>query len=302
MATVPFAVATEEFMPLVNALIKSKGGFIERLNNTALVPDGARSGAVTARITTAVTPQAITDGTLPQNFAARSEVALTAFAQQHPIKLQPYQINQFLNSPDAIEKELRAAASGFYVSWEGEVIADLVAGTPGNTQTLTAGQIDFATDGTDAEAYDNLRKFDQALAYIEANTNGSTSDLWIVMPTVAYGNFITMLGSSRYGAKNLEFGRESMQEDERQYFYKGIPIYKTTVTTNFGGAAKECAYIGHRDAEAALLVGVEDQGAATGQPGFRPMDDGLTGMILQTYGFAGLIQAGHYAAIMNPTI
>lgn len=289
---------TESFLGLVNALLKSDGQFINRLNQTAMLPSMVRSGAVTARITTTVTPGDIADGTMATNGAARTEVALTAFRKQHAIKLFPDEVGQFLNEPEAMIREAQQFAAGANVLMEGEIIADLVAGTPGHTSTLTTGQIDFLTDGTDAEAYDNLNELDKAIGYMRANTGGYDDALTIIMPTTAYSNFTTLLGSSRYGANIWVQNGQAL--GKRHLVYQGIPIFPTTVTTNFGGAGKECAFVVHRDAEAVLWQGAEFHGAVTGEAPFRAFDDGLYGAILQAYGYAGLVQA-LYAAVLNPT-
>ena len=298
MAVVPFVTKTERFANLVNALIKSDGGFVNRLNNTAIVPNGTRSGAITSRITTAITLQDITDGTMPQNFAGRTEVPLTAFRKQHPIKLNPDETDQFWGDGEAMIREATAFASAAWVAMEGEIVADLVGGTPGHTSTLTTGQIDFLTDGTDGEAYDNLNELDKAIGYMRANTGGYDAALSILMPTTAYSNFVTLMGSSRYGA-NM-WVQESKVLGQRVLNYQNIPVFPTTVTTNFGGAGKECAFVVHRDAEAVVWQNMEFHGAQTGEPAWRAFPDGTYGCLIQCYGFAGLVQA-LYAAVLNPT-
>ena len=67
------------------------------------------------------------------------------------------------------------------------------------------------------------------------------------------------------------------------------------MTTNFGGASKECAFVVHGDAEALawneLMMPTED---------FEFYGDGMWKLFMQCFGYAGLIQATHYAAVMNP--
>ena len=295
----PFGTKTEKFLGLINALIKSDGQFVNRLNRSAQIPGGVTSGALTARVTTAVTLTDPTDGTMAANGAARTEVALTAFRKQHAIKLFADETGQFWDDPDAMEAEANAFASAAWVAMEGEIVADLVAGTPGHTSTLTTGQIDFFTDGTDAEAYDNLNELDKAIGYMRANTGGYDDALSILMPTTAYSNFTTLLGSSRYGANIWVQNGQAL--GQRYLVYQGIPIFPTTVTTNFGGAGKECAYVVHRNAEAVVWQNAVFHGSATNEPIWRAFDDGLYGCIMSCFGYAGLISAGQYAAVLNPT-
>ena len=281
-----FAVETAAFTKLFNALLKSDGGFLAGLNNTALVPNAARSGAITARITTAVTLTTITDGTMASNAAARTEVDLTPFQGQHVISLFPYETAQFTADSDAMEREVSATVSAARVLGETTVLADLVAGSPGATQTLPDGQLDFTTDGTDAEAYLALDKLDQALTYVEANTAGGNGRISILTTVTGFGKLITLRQTSR--------GKTDFDRENGQWMYRGWPIYPTTVTTNFGTATKAAAFVVHHDAEALVFNEL-----FIPQAEFKLGDDGMQKLFLQVFGFAGLIQATHYAEVVN---
>lgn len=280
-----FGTRTERFTDLFNALLKSDGGMLTMLNDTAIVPDGARSGAVTARITTAITLADVTDGTMAANGAARTEVALTAFVKQHPISLFDYELAQF--DGDAEEKEMRQFISAARVAAETEVLADLVAGTPGATETLPTGQIDFATDGTEGEAYTTIATLDAAIGYVEANTQGSPDNIFILVPAVGWSALKSLRGITRLA--------RYFDKQNNRWYYDGYPIFVTTVTTNFGTAGKEAAFVVHTDAEALvwneLFLPHEE---------FRHYGDGMWKLFIKCFGFAGLIQATHYAAVLNP--
>jgi|GEM_PF-2468972 len=282
-----FGTRTERFTELFNALLKSDGGMLNMLNDTAMVPEGAQAGAITTRITTAVTLQSTTDGTPLANNAARTEVGLTVFEGVHTISLFEYELRQF--DGKAEKKEVKAFVSAARVAAETEIIADFVAGTPGATETLPAGQINFGTDGTDAEAYTTIDKLDQAIAYVDVNTAGAEDgQTFIVVPKACYGKLISLRGVSRLRG---DFDREG-----RRWYYQGYPIFKTSVTTNFGGASKAAAFVVNVDAEALVWT---DMTMPTEE--FTHHSDNMWKLFLNTYGFAGLIQASHYAEVANPS-
>ena len=284
-----FDTRTERFTELYNALLKSDGGMLNLLNDSALVPDGARAGAVTARVTTAVTLQDVTDGTMASNNAARTEVSLTAFEKQHPISLHSYELAQF--DGDSEIKEVRQFVSAARVMGEGEVIADFVAGTPGATETLPAGQIDFATDGTDGEAYTTINALDAAIGYVEANTQGdpdAANRTFIVTTKTGWSNLKSLRGVSRLS--------RYFDKQNGRWYYDGYPIFISTVSTNFGGASKAAAFVAHGDAEALVWEEMEMP-----HDDFRHYGDGMWKLFMKCYGFAGLIQATHYAEVANPS-
>ncbi|HUW35308.1 MAG TPA: hypothetical protein VM223_27165 [Planctomycetota bacterium] len=278
-----FGTVTERFTGLFDALIKSDGGFLNMLNNTAIVPDATRAGAVTTRITTAVTLQTTTDGTLLANNAARTEVALTAFEGAHTISLFEYQLAQFDGAAE--RAEVRAFTSAARVLAETTVIADLVAGTPGDAQTLPDGQMNFTTTGTDAQAYIAVDKLNAAIAYVDVNKAIGGNTFILLNPT-SYRKMISLRGTSRL--------RDDFDREGTFWFYLGLPIFKTSVTTNFGAATKAAAFVVHSDAEALAWTDVY-----LPHEEFRHYGDGMWKLFMKTYGFAGLIQGSSFAEVLN---
>lgn len=281
-----FAVETIKYTDLFNALLKSNGGFLNFLNRSPKLSPNA--GAISARITTAVTLQTPADGTMLANNAARTSVALTAFNGIHTISLFDYELDQFSKDPSATVAEVEAFASAARVQAETEVLADLVAGTPGATYTNAAGTMDFTNLDTDAKAYVAMGKITSAIAWVQANCAGNLDgNVCILASQAAYGGLLAM----RY------FGRLAgdFERVNGQWSVMGYPIEMTTVTTNFGGASKDTLYVIHRDAEALVWSDV-----VVPHEEFVHCPDGLWKKYLKCYGFAGLIQA-NYAAVANTT-
>lgn len=282
-----FGTDTKQFSTLFNAVLGArKDGIVPFLNRPGIVPGGARAGAITTRITTAVTLQTPADGTLLANNAARTEVNLTAFIGGHTLSLFPYELEQW--DADAEAREIDAFINAAFVQAEDEVLADLVGGTAGTTATLATGQLNFSTDKTDAEIRDNLDKLYTALVGLEVNTQGKPNDIIGITHSTAYKNLM-LLADSTQGSPDIR------RTEGGGLVIKGYPIYMTTATDNgFGSAADlDTFYWVHKDAEALCWSGAEVHAP------MHAADDGLWKKIWVAYGYAGLMQATHYATVIN---
>ena len=279
-----FGVDTGLYTDLYNAVLNANRRWLDFFPNMG----SPSAGTTNSRITTAVSLQTPADGTMLANNAARTSVALTAFDGAHTISLLAYELDQFTRDPGALPAEVKAFANASVLAAEEIVIADLVAGTGGNEETLPVGQVDFATDGTVTERHTTLSALDVSIAFIRAATQSKPQDLFILMPSVCYGNFLTLINATADATASIT------QYGEPVPTYRGIPVFVTAVTTNFGAAAKDAAYVVHKDAETINWQPFEMQ------PGFHKADDGLWKLIMSTYGHAGLIQASHYATVINP--
>lgn len=288
-----FGTDTKFFSRLFNAKMEASGSFTAFLNDTAMVPAGARAGAITTRITTAVTLQAPADGTMLANNAARTEVNLVAFRGIHTLSLFPDELAQW--DADADAREFDAFVNAARKAAELEIITDWVAATltAPLTSTLPVGQIDFACDGTDAEIFLALNALDQTLSQVEFATQGKPGRIGIVTHPIAWGNLRTLSGMGRLGAQVL-----TMQQDV--LFYKGRPVFlcDADVAGYADGAGEVAAFVFHTDAEALVWDEVFIPHEAP-----RFADDGLFKKFWYTYGFAGGIQLenGHLAQVLNPS-
>jgi hypothetical protein len=295
-----FGTLSTKYTPLYQALCQA-GGFISFMNSS-VDPDQLKSGKLTARITTAVTLGSITDGTLAANGAARTEVALTIATGTHAISLFPYETGNI--GPDDVRQNIIAFQDAMRLLAEQEIVIDLVAGTPGNVQTLANGTMNFTNLDTLAKQCVALGKFMNALTYVEANTQGKGGAICIAFSATSYGNFLALRNESSF--KN-DFERETVPDPlggpgRPRWTYLGYPMFVLTETTDFGVASKECCYIIHKDAEALVyqdLYFPADDGGAMGGGLFRDYGDYMQKFCMAGWFYAGLIQASHYASVLN---
>jgi hypothetical protein len=283
-----FGTRTIVYTGLFTPAIKSSGGITSNLNSPRIGKPTA--GAITVRITTAVTLQTPADGTMLGNNAARTNVNLTAFAGAHTVSLFPYELDQWDADADAVEFKVFVDAARRKA--ELEIITDLVAGTAGTSKTLPAGQLSFAADGTAQEIFTTLQRLDQTLAGLMSNVQDISQVFGICTPT-GYANLQTCIGQSSYGQYLSETANGTLT-------YKGRPIYmyNGTAVSGFGDAANDdCFYWVHPDAEA--LTWVEAFSPNGGQ--LQHEADGFFKKYFHTWGFAGLIQSTHYATVVNGT-
>jgi hypothetical protein len=292
MAT--FGTLTKTFTPLFLPAIKSTGSWINGLNDSAQI-GSARAGAISARITTAVTMQTPADGTMLANNAARTEVALTAFKGVHTVSLWQYETDQYDASADAKEFSVFLDASRLLA--EKTVITDLVAGTPNNTQTLVAGQLNLSTDGTDAEIRSNLSKLDIAIGNLMAQVAGKSDGVFAVTTPLAWANLHGLIAQSNYGAFLSQSATDSTAGVIR---YRGIPIYmyNGAAVSGFGeSAGDEILYFVHRDAYALTWADAWSPNGGN----FTHEPDGFMKKYFHCFGFAGRIQNTHYTCVKNGT-
>lgn len=282
-----FGTDTIQFTNMFNAALKARtdAGIVNMLNRPELVKGGATAGAWTARITTAISLQTVQDGTMLANNAARTNVNLTAFLGAHAASLFPYETGQF--DADSEAAELNAFVDAAILAAETEIITDLVGGTPSTTATLTAGQLNFGTDGTATEINDNLLKLYAVLAGVMAQTQGKAKSIFGVTTPTAYGNLLALADIAGSGA--------NIRQTDDILYIKGFPVFMTNAAfTGFGtAAAADAFYWVHKDAEALCWNGA---GLAAD---WHHADDGMYKKIWHAFGAAGLIQATHYGAVIN---
>lgn len=270
-----------------NALLDASPGMLAMLASPKVQDPTA--GAITVKITTAVTLADLTDGSLAVNGAAQTLVNLTAWAGQHVVSLFPYEAGQW--TPDKDTAEFLAFVNAARLRGQLEVMTDLVAGTPGLSIANPNGQMDFATDGTVAEQWTSLNTLDRAVAYVKAKTQGkSQGRIFIVTTYQGWANLQTTMGTAE--GKML-----SMSPEGDLMYFRGLPIFLYDQSlTGWGGASDVAAFVVHSDAEALVW-----QEAFVPHAGLEFYGDGFQKKFWQTFGFAGLIQASHYAEVTNGT-
>lgn len=248
----------------------------------------ARAGALTVPIPTAVTLQTLTDGTLLANNAAQTLVDLTAWRGGHTASLFMDQLEQWTPERDAAETQLFIDASTNKMIFE--LIDDLVNGTPTTQKTWPVGQIDAAADGTAQEIFTTLQTLDLAISGLRALTQGKGGRLIIISNSTAQSNIMTCAGNN--------YALASEQSGRLLDSYKGIPWVTTDVSiSGWGtGAGKSSVFIVHSDCEAVAWADVFIPHA-----NLEYVHDGTFKKNWLTCAFMGLLQASHYAEILNPS-
>lgn len=272
---------------VVNAGFLGHAGLLSRFHD---VSELARTGVGSIPGWTAPTATDIAEGTGVTNAANNTFVALTYVDYQVTRSLEPHQMRALDTNPQAAAKWGLSVANAFTVLAQNAIIAGLIAGTPGQTETLTIGQVNFITDGTAAEAYQNLRIMNRAIGYVLANNTAMTlDDISIVVPPDVWAYFSTLVDSTVGASFRLK-------NDGPMTYMNGLPIFSVGGATNFGGATYECAFVVPRDAVAFAWGGAEVEGG-----GYVPHWDALYKLVtVAPFGYAVLSNGGEYAQVVNP--
>lgn len=281
-----YGTANVHYTKPYNAVLSSNPGFTALLARPDLGVNGDEA-AISVLITTAVTLQTLTDGTMLANNAAQTIVALTLFDGVHTLSLKIGQLGTWTPEKDAAE--FLAFADAAEAKAQLEVMTDLEAGAAGLTVTLPTGQVDFTTDGTVAEQWLALNALDQAVSFVESQTQGkSTGSIFIIMPRAGHANIRTTLGTTE--------GARFLTESGGFMFFRGHPIFLFNQTlSGWAGAGDVAAFVVHTDAEALTFTRTHIPHA-----GLEHYSDGFYKKFWQTFGYAGLIQASHFAEVDNP--
>ncbi len=281
----PFQV---QYATAINASIQGSRGISTSVNNLVEIPDGAQAGAITVTVLTHSTSSALVDGTVLTNDTATTEVVLTYVDNAVTLSLSPSQVKAQLTSPRWMEAIQENHASALTLDANNAVVADFVAGTPGLVETLAAARIDFAP-GTDAQNDVMFGQVIKLIVYLQTNMQkvADMNEFGIIMGTTALGNFTTLKTTRR--SYEVIMGPDGINR------FMGIPLYGTTITTSFGGAGNDCAYIYHKNAEA---LAFKDPGLLNGRPFIA--GDGYTKWTTVAPFAAGLVNATLLTSILNP--
>lgn len=231
---------------LVAGFMLANKGWLSRVNTLAELPSGAEEGAVSMTYISGVTVAGITDGTMVTNNTDSTTVAAVLVDKQATVSLKPSQAASFYTKPENIRIIAERHSDALSADAQNALIADLIASTPlsGATKTLTIGQIDFVTDGTVSEAYDNLKNMAVVVALVQATNQGiPLEDMAIVMAPAAYANFIVL------NATGISNATPVLQIDRMggaMYSFMGVPVFVLSGATNFTGADKHAAFVTSR--------------------------------------------------------
>lgn len=274
-----------------NTLVASgrNAEWLNRLNDASQwVSDAAQAGTVSVPVVTAFTAQSITDGTLQTNQFNNTIASLTGYDRTVPISLKPSQLRALeWSRPENMATIAEQAADGIRKVVVSQIIADLVAATPGFQQTLATGKIDFA-----AATATQIAQLDFLIQSICANSNANEDELLILTTPTAAANI--------FAARNSLVGYTGLGMSAAGYRnYAGIPLYTVAATTtNWGGAGKACLYVLHKSVYTiAKMLGYPHDPDRF----WIPEGDGFYKHLVNGTWFGGVSLAGLLGEIMNPT-
>lgn len=263
--------------------------WLDRLNDaSSFVSDAAQAGTVVVPVVTAFTAQTITDGTLQTNQFNNTTASLTGYDRTVPISLKPSQLRAVeWSNPENITIIAEQAADGLRKVLAAQVIADLVAASPGFSKTLSTGNVDFAS-----ATQTDIAMLDFLVASVIANSNADPSELTILTTPTGMANL--------FAARNALVGFTGLGLSNEGYLnYAGIPIFPVAATTtNWGTSGKAAAFVVHKSAYtlAKLMAYPHDPDRF-----WVPEGDGTYKHLINGTWFGGVSLAGVLGKIVNPT-
>lgn len=275
----------------VNASLRAgmgKAAVLKMVNDLFEIPNAAQYGKLDIPVITDFTAATPVDGVPLTNGLNTTLASMTFTPQVVPIKLQDTQRANGLLTGASAETIVRGASDALAKSAINSLIATMVAATPGFSETLAAGKIDFAA-ATQAE----LALLDQALAYSAAVSDSLISELAIWTTDTGLGNLMAATGVlvNQPGVKQITQGADG------RWTYGGVPIFGLkTGAANFGLTTKAAAFVTSRNALACKMAEVKPQGDGEG----RYFDDGLWGAVYSGPYCYGLLNQTMIAEIINP--
>lgn len=239
------AVAQLAFIaPLVQKQLLAPKGILQFCSNlTSSIPMAHRAGKITVPVISSLAVSSVVDGTIPTNSYNSTSVDLTFVDQIVPVKFPPSEWNAIASSEAHMAKIIQAAADALELAATRMLGDLLIAATPGNTDTLPDGQLNFTTDGTQAEALQNIRFFLEAHDYLRVTNQGiSDADIAGFLPQESFTNI-----------RSLQFsgaGGNYVMRDGPDYIVDGVKMHPFTGDSDFAGATEPAYYAFIRDAVA----------------------------------------------------
>lgn len=278
------------YTALILGLLKGHYPLLSKLNDKFRVPAGQSKGSLTARVLSSVAAVTPVDGTMLTNQATNAYVALTYADKAMPVSLLPSEYDTMLSDPDSRDAYETMGADALYQAAMNDLVAAVIAATPGKQFTLTAGQIDFNTDGSTAEILDNLQRIGKCRGYLLANrTDTRPEDLIILTTGDGFGNLDAIAGSGLAGTGLAPNAQGQMS-------YRGTPIFAVTGPSGWGGASNHAMIIAHWTALCCKIDQVK-----VGGGGWQYHSDGFYKFIPHGYYATGVPVQALFAEILNPS-
>lgn len=248
MSNTPAVMYTALLAGAVEATGDRTTGWLRQFYNPSrFVQNATQTGSVQVPKPSAFTVGQVSLGT-PVTMAYNNTYATLTFRDRNvPIAVTPSLRRQFdFANPENIREVAKMSADALMKDAAAQVIADLVAATPGKTTALATGKIDFVSP-TAAEIAAVFR----SISYVEAHSGGG--QVFLVFEPTAWGNFSA-------GVANLSAGAITLAPTHYGpgvQMFNGYPCYVTASTaTAWGGASNACCYILHTNSYAFTTTGV----------------------------------------------
>lgn len=278
-----------EYTEMMEYLIKGHLPLLSRINQEFDIPDGAQAGAITVDVLTGITATTVSDGTMLSNGAANVLTALTYVQSVAPVSLLPGQFRSSLRNPRSVQRYLNAGADAIAQAAMNSIVAGMIAATPGSSDTLPVGNVDFKNDGTIGDIISNLNVIGARIGYLRSVKSNATDEEFYALTTpTGYGNLYAIAGSNQIGSFLQRGGPSGL-------LFGGIPVYSVTGPSNWGAATKAAMYIAHRSAYALKFDGVFMHGGDW----IAASDGTYKGIFLGPYAH-GSVMPDLLAEILNP--
>ncbi|MCK5606723.1 hypothetical protein KAR91_32775 [Candidatus Pacearchaeota archaeon] len=273
---------------LIQSIIDGSKGINTSVNNLVEIPDGAQAGAITVTVLSQSTTTTIGETTALTNDTNSTVANLTFIDEAVTLTLKPSQAKGFYTKPGNLEQVAENHADALIRSANESLIDAYVTATPGTTETLGAGRIDF-TPGTDAQNTTMFAQVAKLLGYLKARMQTAMlADFHLIFAEDAFSNF-TALKTDRASYAPV-LGMDGI------WRFMGATMHITSYSTNFGGAGNECVFA---YAENAAALAFDDPGFLPGSPGFRSYDGVWALTTIGPYAF-GVTNQALLTSVLNP--
>lgn len=262
---------------------------LDRFHRMMEVPEASSAGAVSVTMLDNITVSTITDGTVQTNDMGQTQVSMTLVEKAATLSLPPTAARSSLTNPANQAVIAMGAANALVVQAQQAIIVAMVAATPGISNTLTTGQIDFTTDGTLAEQADNLRKLASTVVQCcTAHNEIPYSEHTILTTPAGMANLAAIQG-------NL-FNAPLLNPSNSMWSFMGVPIFVIGgYTTNWGAASKDAAFVANNKNYCFCWAGVYLHGG-----GPIAASDGHTKWITIGKYCHGVILDDYIGTVVNP--
>lgn len=285
--------ATIAYSKYVTGEMRGRKSWLDSMSDAFQWEGGAQAGTGKARMQDRWTTGTPVAGT-PLSDTSNNIHATINYATAYAGKTAAQHERESGENAEGLITGAEAGADALLEGIQNAIIAALKAATISAQYTLPTGSIDFAAAGTETTGgvAKVVQQLGKAVGYVRGVSGGSNNkDLWIAIPSVAYGNLIGYASTTQVGGGSLGFSLDN----EGGLYYTGIQVWAIPSATNFGGASLEVAFVGHKRGYACKYLD-----PYVYADGWNPGDDGIDRWTLMCPYGIGLVNAKLLAEVVNP--